>query len=292
MTAPRLASIAPCGPSPVGPNLNPDVASILKDAEGAQFATLQALLATGASEWEALGLLAVVAPDWAIPRIEATMAKDGFTFGTMDACDQLAAGCPAAANAALGAALRGGQARSELHSLNVSDCSWLAGLPGGLVFPGSVGFANCPNLTVLPKGLTVGMDLMVNDCPALASLPGDLRVGRHLHLASCVGLTTLAAGIRVGEDLHLTDCLALDRLPDDLDIGGWLSLRGCAHLRALPVGLKVGQGFDLRGCSAWDGRLPCRTPLNHEIVTDAWPTKMSVDRWRWFNPNGEVRRRP
>jgi hypothetical protein len=47
------------------------------------------------------------------------------------------------------------------------------------------------------------------DCPGLTSLPAGLSVGGWLALAGCPGLTSLPAGLSVGGDLDLAGCPGL-----------------------------------------------------------------------------------
>ncbi len=114
---------------------------------------------------------------------------------------------------------------------------------------GTLSVRNCPRLTTLPEGLTVGAHLNLSYCQSLTTLPEGLTVGGHLDLRYCTRLTTLPDGLTVGGDLNLHGCHSLKTLPNRLTMGGDLILSSCTNLTSLPNGLTVDGDLILSSCT-------------------------------------------
>jgi hypothetical protein len=228
-----------------------------QEAEG----VLAALEATGASHWEALGLLALQDPGVAWPLITQTL--DGVRHQTqaVAACDALAEGDPGVANRAFSAWLNG---RTLVGDLWLLDKPWLTALTGQVRVGGHCCLVRCSNLIHLPEGLEA----------------------RCLSLEGCVGLEMLPDQLTVREVLDLDGCANLTRLPEGLTVVQ-LSANRCGGLVALPKGLVVRDRINLRGCGAWDGRIPADTVFSR-IFTDLHPVGMTRTEWRQRHPHGEV----
>lgn len=115
--------------------------------------------------------------------------------------------------------------------------------PAGLTVNGHLDLANHPQLTTLPRGLSVKR-LTLDGCSSLETLPEGL----HCHELSmqATPIRTLPADIQVDYRLDLSNCDMLVSLPTGLKVSS-LILRGCTSLRTLPEGLDV-FFLDMPGC--------------------------------------------
>jgi hypothetical protein len=126
----------------------------------------------------------------------------------------------------------------------------------------------------------------------LEAAPADLVCGKITY-HGCRGLESIPDGFRGTGALTLNRCESLRRLPDGMTIGvapdgcdpmdPWgsrmsfaLDLNGCRSLAALPAGLVVRGNVDLRGCSAWDRMISGDADNDGRILTDDFPTYVSI----------------
>ncbi|GGL03151.1 DUF6745 domain-containing protein [Deinococcus radiotolerans] len=117
---------------------------------------------------------------------------------------------------------------------------------------------DCPRLTELPAGLSVG-SLSVQGAVSLEALPEGLDVC-FLNLSRCDALCRWPrqARVRFGH-LTLRDCLSLRELPGWLTQIAQLDLSGCRGVTALPAGLRVSGWLDVAGSGLRSA--PAGTPL-------------------------------
>jgi hypothetical protein len=210
---------------------------------------LQALLASGMPEWEAIGTVAgQVGADAVRDRWERFLSGSLDEKRVLDALDQVAAGSPETANAFLNVHLASVIVPVH-HELDLSDRPWITNLPFGLSVGGQLNLSGCVGLEALPSGLKVGSRLKLNGCGGLKTLPEDLSVASSLDLSDCTGLTKLPKGLKVGGYLDLSGCLGLKRIPEGLDVRNHLFCPG-RDLRDHATGMR-GEGRIRIGGSIW-----------------------------------------
>ena len=275
---------------------------------------MAALVATGTSEWEAMGVAAAAFGEdalrplwkkWAMP------IADSHTV--IKALDTVAANAPGIANLWLNIWLDG----RTVPSLDASNLAWVETLTSPFTVTGCLILSHT-GITTLPEGLIVGEDLDLTKTP-ITALPEGITVGRRLRLThtaitalpktmvevkGLLGLTgskitslpaglkvdgtlyldetpirALPRGLKVGDTLSLKDTF-ITELPRNLRVDGFLDLAN-TPIQTLPRGLRIRSGLRLTGCTAWDGKIPDDTRANM-IFTDRWPNGVSLANWRFL----------
>jgi hypothetical protein len=273
------------------------------EALGAQ-PLLDAILATGASPGEALGLVALGhGRDAALPLLVRALLNP---LGRWQApvlairlLEEVAAVDP-------GLALLGfhawGRNRKIMDGINLAGQTWLTSLPEGLHAWHHLGLVDTP-LEALPPGLKVRRNLILTGT-RITALPEGLEVGEDLD-ADGLNLVRVAADLKVGGNLDLRRTLvgslpdhfqvggsfwltetSLRLLPDDLQVGKSLWL-GETPLQRLPNGLRVGDNLGLEGCRSWDGRIPEDAVIGGRVFTDRHGEGLLLADWRLLHPVGE-----
>jgi hypothetical protein len=220
-------------------------------AASLQEATLDALLATGASLDEALGLLAqahgvaaVLPRLMALPDL-ASPLRNG-THRGLEALRVVGATSPDLALAGLGAFLDRWGGRPINGSLWLGACAWAVALPAGLVLDDALSCSldlDDSGIVALPEGLKVGGSLSA-ERTALTAVPEGTEVGGNLMLRAS-RITCLPEGLKVPGELEL-NLTPIAVLPKGLVVGRDLWLTG-TQVRVLPPDLKVGGSLDLQG---------------------------------------------
>lgn len=143
--------------------------------------------------------------------------------------------------------------------LVLDDCPELSSLPDGLTV-GSLSLRNCQSLQCLPEGLNTWF-LDMTGCTQFARWPvrGSIQHGA-LILRSCSALGSLPAWLDRLSQLNLADCPQLTEIPDGVTVSSWVDVGGTA-ITALPPSL---QGASLR----WRGvRVDARIAFRPEELT-------------------------
>jgi hypothetical protein len=214
-------------PSTDGPGLEPAPADPLP--------LLDALLATGATQEQALGQLAtvlswpVVAPLW-----DDWAQAIGWPEAVVAACDLLAQASPALANAKLNdwldfRSVTGGiRARGYQEAiLDLSGRLWLTCLPDDLKLgehgEGELDLSGCANLKAIPENLAV-LAVTLEGCVGVTSLPARLDAA----FLVLTGWTTWDGVIPPGVTLDngAGHELFTDRFPDGLKLEEWRDFYG------------------------------------------------------------------
>jgi hypothetical protein len=247
--------------------------------------TLRALRATGASRWEAVGLVA-----GALGEAAARSELDRWCHGAptpyqaVRALDAIAMGAPDVANLWLGRWLErwldgtvrpGNLNRVGRNWVDLSWRRWVTSLPEGLRFGDSLDLRET-GLRALPERLEVAHNLVLADT-LISVLPPGVRSGGPMILEGAP-LLRLPDGFKAASNLNLRHTL-VTTLPDGLEVGGDLWLAG-ATLQSLPRGLRVVGDLDLRDTPAWDGRIPPDAILSGKILTDACLRGEALEAWR------------
>jgi hypothetical protein len=192
---------------------------------------LDALLATGATVGEALGLAAqAFGLEATLPRLlgalgapSAARAHGADPWGQGGAgtgqdpavltLDEVAAGHPGLALAGL---LAWGQGRAMPGSLWLASRTWVTTLPPGLSVGRHLNLIDT-GIATLPKGLLArSLDL---DGTPLTTLPAGLWISRHLSLRRCRDWDG-----RIPEDARIGRKLLTDAHPDGIGFAEWRRL--------------------------------------------------------------------
>lgn len=174
--------------------------------------------------------------------------------------------------------------------LVISGNESVAGL-AGLKMVGTLSLKDY-SLGRTPEGMAATDMFQAGCVTGLEAAPADLVCGKITY-HGCRGLESIPDGFRGTGALTLNRCESLRRLPDGMTIGvapdgcdpmdPWgsrmsfaLDLNGCRSLAALPAGLVVRGNVDLRGCSAWDRMISGDADNDGRILTDDFPTYVSI----------------
>jgi hypothetical protein len=239
----------------------------------------RALLATGASKGEALGMLAGAMGEACYRPLWERWSRHCKAPAAITRLKEVAIMAPVAANTWLNCWLAGKAIEGDL---DLAECRWCLSLPEGLDIGGYL-ILSGSGIAELPKGLKVHDCLQLDHTP-ITSLPEDLAVGRHIWLQGS-RIATLPQGLKVKGNLDLKDA-PITRLPDGLVVEDGLYLRG-SQVVALPKGLKVGI-LNLEGCRRWDGCIP-RDAHIARIFSDRYSNGISLASWREFYPKGDTK---
>jgi hypothetical protein len=206
--------------------------------------TLNAVLATGAPEDEALALVIAAHGLMAVRSVLLErIVRIREPRQMVALLDRIAGEDPGLAMAGL---LAWGTNRTvtgrrlEQRNLDLDERHWVTGLPEGLTVRGNLSLVNCGALQGMPAALQVGGDLTMSGCHGVDALPQDLSVGGSLDLNSCNRLRSLPDALRIGDYLTLYACVGLTNLPGQLQVGRSLNLEYCENLNRLPPDLLVG----------------------------------------------------
>jgi hypothetical protein len=221
---------------------------------------LDALLATGASRWEAAGLVANAAGTAAVaPLWDRWVKRLTNPAGVVKALDEVACGSPATASIWLNRWLTG---RSVNGNLDLGNRRWVTVIPGWFGVSGFLDLRGT-SLVSLPPFVAVGGNLNLEGT-GIASLPTETHVQGSLQLGS-LGIEALPEGLRVGGGLDLHD----------------------TPIRSLPAKLHLRGKLTLVGAAAWDGQIPDDAHVGFLVVTDRHPRGMPLSDWRDLYPDGE-----
>ena len=141
-------------------------------------ATVDAVLATGASRWEAVGMAASIYGGAATRFLWDSWSNGIVRFATIVAAlDGVAAGSPETANVWLNAWLGGHEGKG---TLDLSHKKWLTSLPDGLTVEALVLAESA--IQCLPKGLRISENLILLDNPEWdGHIPEDAQVGMWVY---------------------------------------------------------------------------------------------------------------
>jgi hypothetical protein len=183
--------------------------------------TLEAILATGAPRFEAIGL---VAQAHGTEAAHALWARLGAVLhhqsATTEALWAVATHAPDAANAWLGEWLLHRQCLGPYpldEDLNLDGQSWVTTLPQGYRHPYGVSLGGT-SVTALPEGFQVGHILRLTKTP-IATLPDGLGIGQDLFLWGCNHWDgRIPADATVGGDVYTP------KYPNGLPLASWRTL--------------------------------------------------------------------
>lgn len=166
---------------------------------------LDAIRATGASLWEAIGMIAGIPGGRALARHhwDVYLKTGPPGAGPATALKEVATASPRQARDLLRIWLKGRYIDADLE---LNDQRWVTEIPGPLSIEGDLSLLDCRNLRSLPAGLTVGGNLYIPACTRLRELPSGLRVGGNLWADFCRNLRTIPGDIVVEGDLAARGC--------------------------------------------------------------------------------------
>ena len=241
--------------------------------------TLNAVVATGASKWSALGLLYSNLPEEALAHGRQMLGQET-TFTLGPSLTELAQVSQTAAQSLLFTALT----QFRYGAVNLVDCSWITALPTSMVVSGNLFLMGCSALEELPSEMRVEGVLSLFECSNIQRIPDDLVLERALLIAHCNDFTTLPPGLAINGALSFSYCNSLSALPTGLKVEEELSIQGCPTFESLPLEFQIGGDVEIRDCTSWNGRIPACAKIGGRIITDGHPEGISLADWREAHP--------